>query len=247
MWGCFRICIAIQEAKVLLERFIIGRVKPGGSKAQKKQQPAVVTAAAGDDPSKPLVALQHPTERYALPLAEKKQLNPDTFFMRFALPTPKHRYGDVYKNFCFHLFNFRVQPFNFRLFPDINGEPVVRAYTPISGDRDLGVLDFLIKVYWSDQNPLYPQGGKMTQHLANMEVGDTIDVKGPYGKFTYEGHGQYNLNRCSLIYANKHEEDIWLRQELDAMARANPDRFHLWVVVPGLAAMGYKPEQMVVF
>lgn len=31
---------------------------------------------------------------------------------------------------------------------DINGEAVVRAYTPVSGDRDVGVLDFLIKVCW---------------------------------------------------------------------------------------------------
>lgn len=46
----------------------------------------------------------------------------------------------------------------------------MRAYTPISGDRDLGVLDFLIKVYWAGVNPLYPQGGKMTQHLAAMKV-----------------------------------------------------------------------------
>lgn len=56
------------------------------------------------------------------------------------------------------------------LSPDINGEGVVRAYTPISGDRDLGVLDFLIKVYWAGSHPQYPEGGKMTQHLAGMKV-----------------------------------------------------------------------------
>lgn len=28
-----------------------------------------------------------------------------------------------------------------------------------------------------------------------LQEGDKIDVKGPYGKFTYEGLGQYNLNR----------------------------------------------------
>jgi hypothetical protein len=46
----------------------------------------------------------------------------------------------------------------------------VRAYTPVSGDRDLGVLDFLIKVYWAGSHPMYPEGGKMTQHLAAMKV-----------------------------------------------------------------------------
>jgi hypothetical protein len=39
-----------------------------------------------------------------------------------------------------------ILPFNFCMSSDIHGESVVRAYTPISGDRDMGVLDFLIKV-----------------------------------------------------------------------------------------------------
>jgi hypothetical protein len=46
----------------------------------------------------------------------------------------------------------------------------VRAYTPVSGDRDLGVLDFLVKVYWAGEHPQFPEGGKMTQHLAAMKV-----------------------------------------------------------------------------
>lgn len=57
-----------------------------------------------------------------------------------------------------------------RFHVDINGEGVVRAYTPVSGDRDLGVLDFLIKVYWAGEHPQFPEGGKMTQHLAAMKV-----------------------------------------------------------------------------
>jgi hypothetical protein len=28
-----------------------------------------------------------------------------------------------------------------------------------------------------------------------MQVGDTIDAKGPMGKFQYEGRGAYQLNR----------------------------------------------------
>jgi hypothetical protein len=54
----------LQEAKELLEKFIIGTVKPGTKKPAK--QPAVVfdlAAAAAADPSVPLVTLQSPTER----------------------------------------------------------------------------------------------------------------------------------------------------------------------------------------
>lgn len=251
-----------QEAKELLEKFVIGKVKAGSKKVKPAAAAEQQAAAAAPKPMPrgPLVTLQDPRERYALPLAEKKQLNHDTFFMRFELPSPQHKLGLPCGK---HVF----------LCADINGEAVVRAYTPISGDRELGVLDFLIKVYWAGSHPKFPHGGKMSQYLAAMKEGDKLDVKGPYGKFTYEGTGQYNLNRvqgkarymsmvaggsgitpcysvlkevlrnpddhtrCSLIYANKHEEDIWLREELDAMARNNPDRFHLWYVLeePGTA------------
>lgn len=39
------------------------------------------------------VLLQDPKERYALPLAQKQQLNHDTFFLRYALPTPEFKLG----------------------------------------------------------------------------------------------------------------------------------------------------------
>lgn len=42
--------------------------------------------------------------------------------------------------------------------------------------------------------------------------------------------------KCALLYANKREEDIWLRQELDALAAANPDRRAAW---RGLGALGH--------
>ena len=72
----------------------------------------------------------------------------------------------------------------------------MRAYTPLSSDRDLGVLDLMVKVYWAGAHPAFPAGGKMTQHLARLKPGDTISVKGPMGKFEYKGGGgNYLLNR----------------------------------------------------
>lgn len=35
----------------------------------------------------------------------------------------------------------------------------------------------------------------MSQYLDTLDVGDTIDVKGPVGHFVYEGRGHYTLNR----------------------------------------------------
>ena len=85
----------IQEAKDLLEKFVIGKVKPGTKKpkAAAAEPAAVEPAAAMPLPRGPLITLQDPRERYALPLAEKRQLNHDTFLMRFELPSPKHQLG----------------------------------------------------------------------------------------------------------------------------------------------------------
>ena len=40
--------------------------------------------------------------------------------------------------------------------------------------------------------PLIVQGGRMTQYMEKMEIGDSIDVKGPLGHFVYKGKGIYS-------------------------------------------------------
>lgn len=42
----------------------------------------------------------------------------------------------------------------------INGELVMRAYTPASSDDDLGYFDLVIKVYWANEHPRFPEGGE---------------------------------------------------------------------------------------
>ncbi|GBF96264.1 nitrate reductase [Raphidocelis subcapitata] len=225
--------------------------------------PAAASAAAGGDAEADAaaaalaaapVALVDPRVRYDLPLESSTKLSHDTYLMRFSLPSPAHRVGLPCGK---HVF----------LFADVDGESVARAYTPLSSDRDLGRLDLLIKVYWAGENPAFPAGGKMTQHLARLKPGDTISAKGPMGKFEYRGRGDYILNRrpgrakwlsfvaggsgitpcwavirealgdagdetkCALLYANKREEDIWLRRELDALAAAHPDRLYVRYVL----------------
>jgi len=43
----------------------------------------------------------------------------------------------------------------------------------------------VIKVYFANVHPRFPEGGKMTQFLDKMKVGDTISVKGPIGEFVF--------------------------------------------------------------
>ena len=51
----------------------------------------------------------------------------------------------------------------------------------------------LSQVYFKDVHPKFPAGGKMTQYLENLKIGDTIDVRGPNGKIEYIGD-------CELFY-----------------------------------------------
>lgn len=44
-------------------------------------------------------------------------------------------------------------------------------------------------MYFKGVHPKFPEGGKMSQHLDSLGIGDTIDVRGPSGKFLYLGKG----------------------------------------------------------
>ena len=57
-----------------------------------------------------------------------------------------------------------------------------RAYTPVTGDAERGYVELLIKVYRPDPSNEDDKGGKMSQHMDALQVGQTIEVKGPTGK-----------------------------------------------------------------
>ena len=46
-----------------------------------------------------------------------------------------------------------------------------------------------IQVYARNVHPKFPDGGKMSQHLDSLTIGDTVDVRGPSGKVIYLGRG----------------------------------------------------------
>jgi len=126
------------------------------------------------------VALENPNEKYPLKLIEKVLLSHDTRLFRFALPSSEHCLGLPIGQ---HIY----------LSARINGSLVVRPYTPTSSDEDLGHMDLVIKVYHANVHPKFPEGGKMTQYLESMAVGDTIDVRGPSGLLQYNGKGTFAI------------------------------------------------------
>ena len=70
-----------------------------------------------------------------------------------------------------------------------NGEQVSRKYTPISWIMDEGKIELLIKVYYKNTHPNFPEGGKMSQYLASLDLGASLKIRGPFGRLSYFGDG----------------------------------------------------------
>lgn len=96
--------------------------------------------------SKKKVALKDPNVKYPFELVFKEELTHDTRKFRFALPSEGHVLGLPLGQ---HIY----------LSAKINGELVVRPYTPTSSDDDKGYFDLVIKVYKANVHPKFPDGG----------------------------------------------------------------------------------------
>ncbi|KAJ8299562.1 hypothetical protein KUTeg_023622 [Tegillarca granosa] len=107
------------------------------------------------------------------------------------------------------------------------------------------------EVYFKNP-PKFPDGGKMSQYLDSMAIGDFMDVKGPSGLLVYEGRGVFKIRPdkktppetvqakkvgmiaggtgiTPMLQLIRHtEDDILLRTELEDIANEHPNRFHLW-------------------
>lgn len=129
-----------------------------------------------------LKTLQDPNDKYLLPLIEKENLSHDTRRFRFGLPSNQHILGLPVGQ-------------HIHLISTINDELVIRPYTPISCDDDQGYVDLVVKVYFKDIHPKFPDGGKMTQFLESMKIGDKIAFRGPSGRLQYLGCGEFSIKK----------------------------------------------------
>lgn len=118
---------------------------------------------------------------------------------------------------------------------DKDGKEVIRPYTPVTTPETPGHIDFLIKKY---------ENGNMTKHIHGMKPGDKLGIKGPIDKFEYKpntfesiamiagGSGitpmwqvmqavrdnPSDKTNVTLIYSNKTDKDILLKERFDEMA-----------------------------
>ncbi|PXF44458.1 Nitrate reductase [NADH] 2 [Gracilariopsis chorda] len=178
-------------------------------------------------------------------LISRREISHDTRLFKFKLPSDKHRLGlAAGKHVLVRIMH--------------DGKPLVRAYTPTSGEYERGSFLLCVKIYFSgmsSQNVQGSQAGKMTQFMETMKIGDSLSMTGPCGQVEYVENGLFLIEgkerrfahvglvcggtgitpgfqvmlkifendddktTVSLIYANRTEGDILLRDRIDDMAR----------------------------
>ena len=210
---------------------------------------AECSAAASSD--SPKVALSKSEFRDFTVLMTKK-LSHDTSLVRFTLPSTEHTLGLTTAS-CLSIS------------ATVGGQKVGRPYTPISTTGQKGTADFVIKGYPARTDG---QPGGMGNHLRSLKAGDTVQMKGPWKKFGYTA-GKYaaigmiaggtgltpmlqviqealydpcDSTKITLLYANRSERDILLRDRLDALAALYPNRFSV-VYALDSADAGWKGER----
>lgn len=124
--------------------------------------------------------LEDPEQKYNVKLIEREEVSHDTRRFRFELPSKHHVLGLPIGQ---HVY----------LSATINDQLVIRPYTPVSSDDDKGYFELVIKVYFKNVHPKFPDGGKMSQHLESLKIGDTILVRGPSGLLEYHGKGNFAI------------------------------------------------------
>uniref|UniRef100_A0AAR5PKL3 NADH-cytochrome b5 reductase n=1 Tax=Dendroctonus ponderosae TaxID=77166 RepID=A0AAR5PKL3_DENPD len=128
------------------------------------------------------VLLEDPQVKYQLPLIEKTVISHDTRNFRFELPSKDHVLGLPIGQ-------------HIHISARINEQMIIRSYTPVSSDDDHGYVDLVVKVYFKNVHPKFPNGGIMTQHLESLKIGDTIDVRGPSGRLQYTSPGTFSIKK----------------------------------------------------
>lgn len=171
-----------------------------------------------------------------LPLVAKDQLSSNVYRFVFALPEANGILGLPIGQ-------------HVAIKAEVDGKTVTRSYTPTSNNLDRGRIELVVKCY--------PDGLLSGRYLAGLSIGDEVEFRGPKGAMKYTknlcrkigmvagGTGitpMYQLIRAicendtdtteiSLIYANRSESDILLREELETFARRYPKNFKLWYML----------------
>ncbi|KAF9433348.1 NADH-cytochrome b5 reductase [Entomortierella beljakovae] len=167
-----------------------------------------------------------PKDYHKYTLIDKVVVSPNTAMYKFGLP------------FDDDVLNLPIGQ-HISIMANINGKEVSRSYTPTSSSDELGHFVLLIKSYAQ---------GNISKMFSELSIGDTINARGPKGQFTYTpnmcsaigmiagGTGITPMlqiinaiaknpddkTKVNLIFANVTEQDILLKERLDAICAKRP-------------------------
>ncbi|XP_008679268.1 nitrate reductase [NAD(P)H] [Zea mays] len=208
------------KARGLLETYRVGELVVTGSDYSPQNSHADLRAideapAAAAPLPVSTVALSNPREKVKCRLVGKKSLSYNVRLFRFALPSPDQKLGLPVGR---HVY----------VCASIDGKLCMRAYTPTSPADEVGHVELLIKIYFKDEDPKYPNGGLMSQHLDSLPLGATIDIKGPVGHIEYAGRGGFVVNgerrfarRLAMVAGGTGITPVY--QVIQAVLRDQPD------------------------
>ena len=128
-----------------------------------------------------------PVEFTPFPLIKREEISHDTRRFTFAIPAgPNAKLGLPVGQHITLKFTETLE--------DGTTKNHQRSYTPVTGDDTPGSVTFVIKVYKAGVHPKFPAGGKMSQHLDSLKVGDTVDMRGPKGHLDYHKNGAFTIH-----------------------------------------------------
>jgi cytochrome-b5 reductase len=174
-------------------------------------------------PSEKDLRVLHPINWKSFVLIESTQTSHNTKLLKFQIPDHQPLGLPVGRHLS--------------VMAHIDGNKVMRPYTPVSRPDEIGSFSLLIKAY---------EFGRMSNHLFKLEVGDSLEVRGPVGRFKYTTNmykhmvfvcGGTGLTPClqvirwilegpnyleeetqlTLFYQNRTAEDILLLSTLEQL------------------------------
>ena len=141
-------------------------------------------------------------QRQTVVLKQRTNISHDTVRFRFGLPKSAPILGlPVGKHFKLYCPNPKGSVegmWNGKEDADSGENEIERKYTPTTSDDDVGFVDLVIKVYKRGVVDRFPDGGKMSQYMNTLQVGDCMTISGPWGMNEYLGKGNFKVGTKSL-------------------------------------------------
>jgi cytochrome-b5 reductase len=93
-------------------------------------------------------------------------------------------------------------------FKDSDGKTHQRSYTPVTDNSSVGEFSLVVKIYRANVHPKFPEGGKMSQRLDSLKIGDKMEIKGPKGHMEYLAGGKFSVKPLGKPKENRQTNQI---------------------------------------